>query len=57
MRKPYTPEEKKQIVIWRIAGKTWQEIADALKRKKEVVRFAATTYWFKEMREELENST
>ena len=57
MRKPYTPEEKLFIVKSRLAGMIWQKIADELNRKKEVVRFAATTYWFKEMTAELKDDT
>ena len=56
MRKPYTPEEKKYIVSARLANKTWREIADTLNRKREVVRFVITTYWFKELTEELQNN-
>lgn len=54
MRKPYTPAEKEFIVKARLAKKTWRYIASQLEdRKAEVVRFAATTYWFKELTAEL----
>ena len=57
MRTPYTLEEKQYIVNARLAGKTWREIAAYLNRKAEVVRFVITTYWFKEMMEEMEHNT
>ena len=57
MRKPYTPEEKRYIVLARIAGKTWKEIATALNRKEEIVRYVIRNYWFKELMEELDNNT
>ena len=56
MRTPYTPDEKRYIVLARIAGKTWKEIAGVLKRKEEVVQHVIRNYWFKEMTEELQNN-
>ena len=54
MRKPYSDEEKKTIVVSRAAGKTWETIANTVGRPKDVVRLVIYTYWFKELMQELQ---